>query len=193
MDERIKWRCVRAAARFALAFAIFAAAARATTIQRMSLAKMAQAAPAIVRALCTGNSVAWDAGEIWTFTSFTVEETWRGETPARITVRLLGGSMGEITSHVSGVPRFRPGEDVVLFLQPTQRADFSVVSWEQGTFRIRGGPDGSGELVTQDTASFATFDPASRRFKVGGIHDMPLENFRARVQAAVRQAEGRQP
>ncbi len=93
--------------------------ASGTTLMRMSLAQITQAAQVIVRARCIGNSTRWDAGEIWTFTSFDVEETWSGSAPAQISVRLLGGSVGNLTSTVSGVPRFSPGEEVVLFLEST--------------------------------------------------------------------------
>ncbi len=170
---------------------LLGADAGATTLQRMSLAQMARAAPLIVRARCVANSVALDTGEIWTFTSFEVEETWRGNAPPQVTVRLLGGRLGAVTSHVAGIPQFRPGEDVVLFLEPTKRGDLSVVSWEQGTFRVRLSSGPGQAYVTQDTASFATFDPATRRFQAAGIRHMPLDAFRARVEAALQSARTR--
>lgn len=164
--------------------------AGATTLARMSLGQMSLTAKLIVRAKCVGNSTSWDAGEIWTFTSFDVEETWRGSAPGRITVRLLGGRSGNLTSSVSGVPRFRPGEEVVLFLEPTARGDFSVVSWEQGTFRIRRDAATGQNSVTQDTASFETFDPATRQFEAAGIQHLPIAALRARVEAALRGGTG---
>jgi hypothetical protein len=189
---RTKSRRVLLAAWLALAL-LSAFPADATTIARMSLAKMAQAAPLIVRVRCAGSSVAFDAGEIWTFTSFHVEETWRGDAPSEITVRLLGGNMGNITSHVSGVPRFRLGENVILFLEPTKRGDFSVISWEQGTFRVSRDSAGTEAYVTQDTASFATFDPVTRQFHATGIRHMRLESFRAQVEAALHSAGSLRP
>lgn len=171
-------------------------ATRATTLERMSVARISRVAKLIIRARCISNSTRWDAGEIWTFTSFEVGETWKGAPPERITVRLLGGTLGALTSTVSGVPRFRPGEEVILFLQPTSRGDFSVVSWEQGTFRIRSGSAGraSEETVTQDTAALATFDPQSRRFKAIGLRNVPLPAFRAQVESALsRLKEKRNP
>jgi hypothetical protein len=192
MHVRRKSRCLLPAAWLVLAL-LSALAADATTIARMSLAKMAQAAPLIVRARCAANSVALDAGEIWTFTSFQVEETWRGLSPSQLTVRLLGGGFGNITSHVSGVPQFRPGEDVILFLEPTKRGDFSIVSWEQGTFRIGHDSSGTQAYVTQDTASFATFDPATRQFQATGVRHMPLESFRAQLAAVLRSPASTQP
>lgn len=167
-----------------------AATASATTLLRMSLAKMAQTAKVIVRARCVGSSTNWDAGEIWTFTTFDAEETWRGSAPARFTVRLLGGRLGNLTASVSGVPRFRIGEDVILFLEPTARGDFSVVGWEQGTFRIGRDPRTGEANVTQDSAAFATFDPVTRQFKVEGIERMPLNTLRARIALLLRAGAG---
>ncbi len=160
-------------------------AATATTLVRMSVAKMSRAAQAIVRARCLENSTGWDAGEIWTFTTFEVQEVWQGSAPPRITVRLLGGRAGNLTSSVSGVPRFRGGEEVVLFLERTPRGDYSVVSWEQGTFRIRRAAATGVETVTQDSASFATFDPATHQFDAAGIRNLPVEIFRGQVDAAI--------
>lgn len=167
--------------------------ASGTTLMRMSLAQITQAAQVIVRARCIGNSTRWDAGEIWTFTSFDVEETWSGSAPAQISVRLLGGSVGNLTSTVSGVPRFSPGEEVVLFLESTARGDFSIVSWEQGTFRIRRDAHTGDEVAVQDTADSPVFDPATRRFETIGIRNLLIATFRSRVDAAVRGEVRRQP
>lgn len=165
----------------------------ATTLARMSIEEMSHAAPVIVRAICVSNRVVWDSGEIWTFTSFDVTETWRGSVPARIAIRLLGGTSGNLTSIVAGVPRFAPGDDVVLFLEHTPRGDFSILSWAQGTFRVEHHAPHAGATVTQATAAVATYRPKTRRFETTGIRNMPLAAFRARVQAALAaSAEARQ-
>jgi hypothetical protein len=178
-----------------VAFALtLAAVGHATTLVRMSLAQISRASREIVRARCVANTTAWDVGEIWTFTTFDVEETWRGPAAGRIIVRLLGGSLGSVTSRVSAIPHFQPGEEVVLFLEPTARGDFSVVSWQQGTFRIASDRASTGtsasnnEFVTQDTSSFETFDPSTHRFAKAGIRNMPLEKFRAQINAALANA-----
>lgn len=92
--------------------------AKGTTFARLSIFQMSQTASAIVRVQCVSNTVVEVSGEIWTLTAFDVQETWRGAVPARITVRLLGGTSGSLTSHVAGIPRFRPGEQVILFSPP---------------------------------------------------------------------------
>jgi hypothetical protein len=194
MKSRAISRChgIRYSAVFLLV-ATVASSTNATTLVRMSIAQLSQAAPVIVRAHCLSNSTGWDAGEIWTFTTFGVDEVWRGSAIPQIVVRLLGGRSGNLTSRVSGIPRFRSGENVVLFLKPTRHGDFSVVSWEQGTFRIRHDTYTHRETVLQDTSSFPTFDPSTHAFEVRGIRDMPLAVFRAQVLAALHSNAGKRP
>jgi hypothetical protein len=176
-----------------LAALALCASSRATTLLRMTVAQMAQRAPLIVRARCVANSVGWDAEEIWTMTNFYVVDTWRGTAPASITVRLLGGTSGNLTSSVAGIPRFRPGEEVILFLEPTRRGDFSVLSWGQGTFRIRRDHATNEESVTQDTSSFATFDPRTRRFEPNGTRNLTVSSLRKQIDAALGNPAGTQP
>jgi hypothetical protein len=176
-----------------LAALMVCAAARATTLMRWSVAKMARTADAVVRARCVASATGWDAGEIWTVTTFQAEEFWKGAATGRFTVRLLGGRAGNLTSTVEGVPRFQPGEDVVLFLEHTERGDFSVVSWMQGTFRIRLEQNTGEEVVAQDTAAFAIYDPETRRFAASGIRRMRLDALREQVAAALSAGAGKRP
>jgi hypothetical protein len=187
-------KAVRTLAALALVAASSAATqppARATTLKRMSVADLSRAAHTIVRVRCITNSTRWDTGEIWTFTTFDVEEIWKGSAPAQITVRLLGGRTGNFTSTVSGVPRFAPGEELILFLERTPAQDFSIVSWMQGTFRIARNRATGEEIVTQDTAAFPVFDPVSHNFEISEIRKMPISTFHSQVVASLQtQAAG---
>jgi len=169
------------------------AVAQATTLMRMSVEKMARTAEMVVRARCVANETGWDAGEIWTVTTFQIEETWKGAPGELITVRLLGGRAGNLTSTVDGAPRFQAGEDVVLFLERTARGDFSVVSWMQGTFRIRLERKTGEESVEQDAAAFAIYDPDSRRFEASGFRGTRLDALREQVAAALSAGAGGKP
>jgi hypothetical protein len=173
-------------------FLLLCNAAAPTTLAHMSIAKLTQSSRLIIRARCVDNFAAWDAAEIWTFSTFEPSEIWKGSSAQRVSVRLLGGRVGNLTSNVSGIPRFHAGDEVVLFLAPTTRGDFSVVSWVQGTFRIHRGPQSGAETVTQDSASFDTFDPSTKKFTLSGIRDLPLDELRGQVAAASRQEPGAQ-
>jgi hypothetical protein len=175
---------------FAAVVLIFSQAALATSFEHLTLARLARTAQIIVRARCVSNSARWDGGEIWTITTWEEIELWKGSTSGLITVRLLGGTVGSVTSNVSGVPRFRPGEDVILFLEPLAQGDYSVESWGQGTFRVYRDPKSGHSLVTQDTVGFSTFDPKSRRFVTTANRAVEISKFRAQVAASLLGTKG---
>ncbi|MGH9710236.1 MAG: hypothetical protein ACRD37_06795, partial [Candidatus Acidiferrales bacterium] len=130
----------------------------------------------------------WRDGEIWTVTSFRVLENWKGDSPQEIQVWMIGGRAGPVTSYVPGAPRFRVGEEVILFLEPTASRTFagalSIIAWGEGTFRIHRDPRTGEMRVTQDTAITPDFDPSSRMFRETGIRNWPLTKLKARVMAA---------
>ena len=157
----------------------------ATTFAKLSVEQLAAAAPLIVRARCVGSIVEMRGGEIYTETSFEVREIWKGTAPPLVRVRLLGGRTAELTSRVPGVPGFQPGEDVILFLSPRSSGDLSVVSWAQGTFRIRRAAATGQLVVTQDTAGSLVFNPISKTFESSGVRGKPLDEFRAQIASAL--------
>jgi hypothetical protein len=173
----------------ALAILLAGTAARSTTLVHMSVAQMTQTAKLVIRARCVENSIRWEDGEIWTFTTFTIGETWKGpQNPflnQYLTIRLLGGTVGHFTSNVSGIPRFSPGEEVVLFLEPADRQGlYSVVSWLQGTFRVHEDLRTGQVFAAQDSASFETFEPSTQKFRESGLRNLRVEDLRGLVDAA---------
>lgn len=174
---------------FVIAFALLLSPlAQSTTLAPLSLVQLTSSAASVVRAECTGNQTLWHGGEIWTVTSFRVLGNWKGNSPPEIQVWVIGGRVGPITSYVPGAPRFRIGEEAVLFLEPVASGSFtdvlSITAWGEGTFRIRRDPRTHEMRVTQDTAMTPNFDPSSRTFRETGIRNWPLAKLKARVIAA---------
>lgn len=158
---------------------------QATTLERMSLEQLTAVAERVVRVRCVAVESRFEDGEIWTRAHFLVQETLKGVSTERVTVRLLGGRVGHLTSIVDGVPRFTPGEELFLFLEPGGEGVFAVTSWAQGTFRIRRGAGGQ-EFVVQDTSGVVLQDPATGKTRPGGVRNLPVEEFRERVRAAAQ-------
>lgn len=169
-----------------IALLAVAAVASATTLSRLKLEDMAQESTAVARMRCLGATSQWEQGEIWTETRFEVLELEKGALPAVVTVRLLGGSVGHLHSHVDEVPLFRTGEEVYLFLWAREGEPYQVLGWSQGTFRIARNPQSGLEMVTQDSASAAIFDPQARAFRRGGIRNLPVAIFKAKLHKALR-------
>jgi hypothetical protein len=158
----------------------------ATTLLRLHLDELARAADAVARVRCTAAAGYTEQGNVWTRTQFTLIEPLKGSPPAELTVRLPGGRSGHLVVSIEAVPRFRAGEEGVLFLQEMPGGDYSVTGWALGAFRIRRNERTGEETVTQDSSALAVFDPASRRFVTEGIRDLPLREFRRRLAVALR-------
>ena len=173
----------------ALAGPCFAPFARATTIARMDLPALARAADTIAQVRCVSIASRWDAGAIWTFSDFDVVESFKGAPPERIRVRVPGGRVGHLLATIEAAPQFQPGEEIVLFLEKTGAGDYSVTAWAEGTFRIHRSPAAATDAaVTQDSSRFAMFDQVTHRFKVEGMRNLSLTEFRRRLTAAMAQS-----
>lgn len=172
---------------FLAGLALLAVVASATTMSRLKLEDLAQESTAVARLRCLGSKSQWEQGEIWTETKFEVVQREKGVLPGVVTVRLLGGNVAHLHSHVDEVPVFQAGEEVYLFLWGGDGDPYQVLGWSQGTFRIARNPQSGLEIVTQDSASTPVFDPQTRAFRRGGIRNLPVAIFREKLHKALRQ------
>jgi|tagenome__1003787_1003787.scaffolds.fasta_scaffold20974135_2 hypothetical protein len=166
--------------------AISAVIANATTLVRLPFENLAQQSTAVARLRCLGSESHWDGREIWTDTRFEVLELHKGLLSGLVTVRMLGGRAGHFHSLVDGVPIFRSGEEVYLFLWNHQGGPYTVLGWSQGTFRIARNVETRTESVTQDSATASVFDPGTREFRRNGIRNLPVPLFQAKLWKALR-------
>ena len=170
---------------FLVGLALTAIVANATTLARIGFDELAQHATAIARMRCLGAESKWEKGEIWTETRFEVLERSKGDLPGIVTVRMMGGSAGHFHSRVEGVPKFRSGEEVYLFLWGNTGEPYRVLGWSQGTFRISRDAQSGVEKVTQDSAAEPVFDVRTREFRRGGIRNLPVAVFQLKLRKAL--------
>jgi hypothetical protein len=144
------------------------APARATMVVPVSLARVTDLAARIVQAtVLEVRSGRDDAGLPATWITLAVTRTLKGPHSDRITIKQIGVAAplpdGTIT-RIAGMPQYRAGEEVVLFLHGDSRRGFtSPVGLGQGTYRVSRGA--AGPQVRSDS---------------GGARD--LEDFLAEVK-----------
>ncbi len=180
--RKFLWLCLLASL---ILLGLTAAFANATTLARLNFNDLAQQSSAVARLRCLGSEFHWDRGELWTETRFEVLERNKGLLPGIVTVRTIGGVSGHLHSQVDGVPIFRPGEEVYLFLWERPGEPFRVLGWAQGTFRVARNADSGVETVTQDSANAPIFDPRTRTFRHGGIRNLPVAIFQLKLRRAL--------
>jgi hypothetical protein len=82
-------------------------------------------------------------GLIFTEVSVLPIEWWKGPQGfAPISVRLEGGTFGDIGQTVAGTPTLTPGDEVVLFLRRIATGLYNVERFGMGKFSLQPGPDG---------------------------------------------------
>jgi hypothetical protein len=171
----------------ALGVLAIAALASATTLVYMPFDDLVQQSSAVARLRCLAAESRFDGQEIWTETRFEVLELDKGLLSGLVTVRMMGGRAGHLHSRIDGVPQFRIGEEVYLFLWNRKTGEsYSVLGWSQGTFRITRNNESGIENVTQDSAMASIFDPGTRQFRRDGVRNMPVGLFRAKLWRALR-------
>ncbi|HVM76512.1 MAG TPA: hypothetical protein VMT75_12765 [Candidatus Saccharimonadales bacterium] len=174
---------------FLIGLVLAAIVANATTLVRLPFYKLVENSSAIARVRCVSSGTRLENAEVWTDTVFEVLQHDKGFLPSRIVVRTPGGRFQQIRSHVDGVPEFRPGEEVFLFLAGHPGAQFRIVGWTQGTFRIRTNPHTGAETVTQDSADMPVFDPQQNKFTKMGVKDLRIDAFLEKMNKEIsRQA-----
>ncbi len=104
----------------ALAAALMPLAAAATVVMQLTMEELADRSPVIVRATVEGSKpVARADGSIWTVTRLAVTERLKGAGTAQVVVKQPGGEIGGRGQRVLGTAKFREGDDVIVFLEPS--------------------------------------------------------------------------
>lgn len=133
----------------ALVTLLLGSSALATSVLKMSLRDLAKNSESIVLARVEDASARYDANkEIYTYITLRVLDPVKGmkaehsngknATPDQlITIRQIGGIVGNIASVVPGMPKFTKGEEVVVFLSKKDSAGYPwVMGLQQGKYSV---------------------------------------------------------
>ncbi|MDA0334780.1 MAG: hypothetical protein O2782_06430 [bacterium] len=165
-----------------LALLCMAASATASTVVPLSVAELTDRSQQVFHGICLDSHAAAEGGEVTTHLRFVVSEHLKG--PVRtdtLSVILPGGELDGTRYQISGMPGFRPGEEVVLFLTG---ADPSGRVWPvglaQGGFHVRRNNQGAAR-VRRDYSELR-FQGAARTAGIPA-DDLSLEELLEEIRA----------
>ena len=138
-----------------------AASARPTTIVAPSFQEMIARAEQVVVAQVAARRSTWVSSRsgraIVTDVTFLVERTIKGSVYTERSLEFLGGTVGDDTMEVDGMPEFRVGDRDVLFIRDSGRPASPLVGFKYGRFRIvRDGVTGVETVRTHDGRPLAS-------------------------------------
>ncbi|MBI2194220.1 MAG: hypothetical protein HYU36_19765 [Planctomycetes bacterium] len=166
----------------------------ASSLIYYSLEKLAKDSEVILVGRCTGCQASWNEGRtlITTEITFQVSRYVKGFLGPQVTIRQLGGRVGNDAMSVSGMPEFQPSGEVVLFLGRDQSGGYQVVGMTQGRYQVLSDPDTGEKLVRapeiaeEELVHTGKTRSASESAAVPGGH-LTLDGFCARIQKYLEQ------
>jgi hypothetical protein len=163
-------------------------AAEATISRSVGFEEKVENAASIVVGKLVSQQSRWDDAKrnILTYSTFRIEKTLKGDPAQEVTIVTPGGTVGTTAQEFIGVPRFRDGEEHVLFVRQAQ-AGPTVAFLEQGDYRVEKGDRGD-RMVTPAVSSSVLVD-TGRGTAVAPEQPQTLRDFESAVRDSIRRRE----
>ena len=167
-----------------------ASPARATTLVRLSLEQLSQAATAIVQGRVVSQDSRWNPEHtrILTYTTIAVSQPSKGSPPSTLVIEQPGGKVGNIHTYVAGTVRFNPQTEYMLFLEPSSgdASKYLVVGMVQGALRIYRDASTHGQRVILPLGSITHLTrKGGAKASVQGP-TVPLNEFRQQIVSSLQ-------
>lgn len=168
----------------ALGLLVLATAGSATTLVRQSLDRLVTTHQTILVGEVLEATSYWNEGGTFILTDVRIGVSERikgGGSDEIVTITLLGGTVGDLTTVIVGGAELELGQTYLLFLNPQdlpgRRQVLTTREHVQGAFDVRVG--GDGRLMAQSQASRHPLWPDDRQIEapVGGDDGVPLEHL----------------
>lgn len=114
-----------------------------------------------------------------TLTEVEVLEVFRGPAAERVVIDELGGEVQGLGSWIAGTPRYRRGEECIVFLRAIGSGRYRTYGMAQGHFEVRPGVPGVAPSVVRDVSEIgvARWSGDQMRVEHGPVSHMPLADF----------------
>jgi hypothetical protein len=146
--------------------------AQATSVIAPRFETLVDRAELIFAGQVTGQRSEWKnhngQRSIVTLVTFAVRQVHKGHAESAITLQFLGGTVGDVTLEVADIPKFRPGERVVLFIEDNGLAASPVIGFFHGKFSLRQDESGRESVFTHNN------DPLTDVAELGRAKRLPV-------------------
>jgi hypothetical protein len=123
----------------ALWFLFGSSGAFCASVLRMNLDRLTDISETVVYGRVVGSRCFWDSASrsIWTETDFLVLDRAKGLGSRVVRIVEPGGVLGDVGHFFPGVPKFKLGQELVVFLYKAGGNRFRVTGLEQGVYQVR--------------------------------------------------------
>jgi len=160
----------------------------ATSVEALDEAELVDRAACIFWGDCVSTRAEWNAArtQIFTTVTFAPREVLKGEATALVELKVPGGELDGKAYVVHGMPRFRPGEEVVLYASARhQRSGVAVpVGLGQGYYVVDRSGDGL-PRARRDTSDLRLLERGDATGRTGRVEEVGLHPLLERIRTEV--------
>lgn len=177
---------------------LFTTFGNATTVIPPTFEEMADRADLVFVGKAVNSRAEWRTGGtdrvIFTFVEFEVQELLKGNSGKTVTLQFLGGTVGDVTLEVSGIPRFNAGDRVVLFVEKNGVHFCPLVGMFHGKYGLHKDETTGRDMVLMyngkplrdvteiGTGEGAEFAPKRAKVSIPADREpMPLDTFKSKI------------
>src|SRR5437899_10047777 len=123
----------------------------------------------------------------FTLTKFCDSRGLKGQAASEVVVKQMGRLSDAYELKVAGFRHFHSGDEVVLFVHPSQAPDGTLVvtGLMQGDFRVLPSANGKEKMVSNGVVGVEAFNPQEGRVEHFSGSRMPFTRLESLVQDAV--------
>ncbi len=166
---------------FAFSAAILTVPLFATTVEKMELPRLVSASDNIVQGRVESVEARYENRLLYTYISVVVDEPIKGERRRTVLVRQLGGRLGAKTMWIAGMPQFKTGDQVIVFLKNRQDGTYDIIGLNQGKYDI------VDNYAVSHVSGVNVLDPKTGLMSEAGfVEKAPLETFKAKIRELMR-------
>lgn len=166
----------------------------ATTVIPPTFDQLVNQAELIFQGTCTDVKSVWagQGGErhIETYVTFQVSDNVKGDAGASYTIRMLGGTVGDETMLVTDTPKFRVGDNEILFVEHNFDQFVPLVGISNGRFHVqRDEETGRDVVISGEGEAVGDLDKIGREEQsVSAAGSMSPEQFKSAIKSQLKSA-----
>jgi hypothetical protein len=173
---------------------IIAGMSLATTVIPPSFDELVSRAEMIFQGQVTDVRSEW-TGEgaqrhIMSYVTLKVEDSFKGNPGSTVTLRMLGGTVGDETMEVTDAPKFKVGDRDILFVENNGTQFVPLVGIMHGRFRVKKDAGGQDAVFTNDDSPLSDVTQLGKDEKAAtNGRAISKQEFKHAIQAK-EQAQG---
>ena len=156
----------------------------ATIVPKMDLPELVQKSDSIIEGHVDSVVSQWDPSVklIYTYISIRIDEQVKGSNGQSLTIKQVGGRVGSLDMNAVGMPVFKAGQQVVLFLKKQATGGtYEALGLDQGVYQV------VNNIAVSNVSGVEVMDEKTGKLSEGSfVSRAPLAMFKSKIRELMK-------